>query len=66
MLSGFGPVHADGYGVSYQLPQHALRFCVSAYKPHSAKAFAHELCSALRLVERLLQTEAPLPSRARL
>ena len=26
VLSGFGPVHPEGYGVSYQLPQESLRF----------------------------------------
>ena len=54
VLSGFGPVHPQGYGVSYQLPQESLRFCTSAYKPRSARRFNEELGRALGTVQALL------------
>jgi carnitine O-palmitoyltransferase 2 len=54
VLSGFGPVHPQGYGVSYQLPQESLRFCTSAYKPRSARHFNEELARALGTVQALL------------
>ena len=54
VLSGFGPVHPQGYGVSYQLPQESLRFCTSTYKPRSARRFNEELGRALGTVQALL------------
>ena len=54
VLSGFGPVHPHGYGVSYQLPQESLRFCTSTYKPRSARRFNEELARALGTVQALL------------
>ena len=52
--SGFGPVHPDGYGVSYHVPPDELRFCTTTYAPRSAEAFNAELSDALRLVGELL------------
>lgn len=54
----FGPVHPEGYGVSYHLPQHELRFGVSTYKPRSARVLTEALHNALVHIEVLL-TEVP-------
>jgi carnitine O-palmitoyltransferase 2 len=59
LLSAFGPVHAEGFGVAYAMPPSELHFCVSAYKPWSARAFADELEAALIHVEALLAESAP-------
>lgn len=59
--SSFGPVHAEGYGVSYHMPPDELRFCTTAYAPRDAQKFGAELEKALRHIGTLLST-APPPS----
>ena len=52
--SSFGPVHPQGYGVSYHVPANELHFCTTAYAPRCAQAFCDELEAALAHVEALL------------
>jgi carnitine O-palmitoyltransferase 2 len=63
-LSGFGPVHPEGFGVSYSMFEDELRFCTTTYKPNSAAQFNNELRTALGLVARALEATRGEASRA--
>ena len=52
--AAFGPVHPEGYGVSYHLPSAELKFCVTTYAPRDAEAFVSTLEKALRHVHDLM------------
>lgn len=52
--AAFGPVHAEGYGVSYHLPSTRLKFCVTTYAPRDSGAFAGALERALLHVQDLM------------
>lgn len=54
--ASFGPVHPDGFGVSYHLPKRELRFCVTTYKPRSAAAFKDALDMALTSIAELCES----------
>jgi carnitine O-acetyltransferase len=50
----FGPTHAQGVGVCYNLSPSHLAFTITAYAPNDAHEYAHQLRAALELVGRLL------------
>ena len=53
--ASFGPVHPEGFGVSYHVPGDELRFCITAYRPaRDATQFGDELRAALDHVGELL------------
>ena len=59
--SGFGPVHPEGYGVFYFMGGSAgrgMRFCTSAYKPHSSQKLADAIEAALLHVKKVLEADA--------
>ena len=59
--SGFGPVHAEGFGIFYFTGGSAkggMRFCTTAYRPQAASKLNAEIRAALTHVRAVLEADA--------
>ena len=63
LLSGFGPVVPDGYGICYNPQEERLLFTVSSFKKcheTDTKNFTTNLFEALHQMKKILEIQSPI------